>query len=40
MSFRLALVGHGSSIREIQEIVDETFENIETVGIEMRRHRR
>lgn len=35
MSFRLALVGHGSSIREIQEIVAETFENIETVGIEM-----
>ena len=31
MSFRLALVGHGSSIREIQEIVAETFENIETV---------
>ena len=35
MRFRLALVGHGSSIREIQEIVAETFENIETVGIEM-----
>ena len=26
MSFRLALVGHGSSIREIQEIVAETFD--------------
>ena len=35
MSFRLALVGHGSSIRKLQEIIAETFENIETVGIEM-----
>lgn len=35
VNFRLAVVGHRSSVEEIKEIVANTFENIETVGIEM-----
>lgn len=35
MSFRLAVVGHTASIEELKEVVAGTFENIETVGIEL-----
>lgn len=35
MRFCLAVVGHRSSVEEIEKIVATTFENIETVGIEM-----
>ena len=35
MSFRLALVGHRSSVNEIQQIVAEKFDNVETIGVEL-----
>lgn len=35
MNFRLAVVGHRSSVKEISEIISEKFENIETTGIEL-----
>ncbi len=35
MSFRLAVVGHSSSVEEIMGIVAETFDNVETTGVEL-----
>ena len=35
MSFRLAIVGHSSSIADIKQIVSESFDNVETQGIEL-----
>lgn len=35
MVFRLAVVGHSSSIDEIQQIVSTKFENVETTGVEL-----
>ena len=35
MNFRLAVVGHRSSVKEISEIIFEKFENIEITGIEL-----
>jgi len=35
MTFRLAVVGHRSSIDEIQQIVSIKFENVDTTGVEL-----
>ena len=35
MNFRLAVVGHRSSVQEIQQIVAEKFDNVETIGVEL-----
>lgn len=35
MNFRLAVVGHRSSVDEIRQIVFEKFDNVETVGVEL-----
>ena len=35
MRFRLAIVGHGSSIEEIAHIISEKFDDVESVGIEL-----
>ena len=35
MNFRLAVVGHRSSVDEIRQIVAEKFDNVETVGVEL-----
>ncbi len=35
MNFRLAVVGHSSSVKEIMQIVAEKFDNVETSGVEL-----
>ena len=35
MIFRLAIVGHRSSIDEIQQIIAAKFENVESTGVEL-----